>query len=127
VFKNSNSSNHLSSTFLIGNISVWTQDLALGRQMFCHLSHVLVLLWFRYFPYRGWCPIPPPRARLRLKSPVYWLRWGLAKFFPELGWNLDPPDLQLPNSWDYRNVPSHLALPGTFSYARHCLMLPQLT
>jgi hypothetical protein len=32
---------------------------------------------------------------------VYWLKWCLTNFLPGLVSNLHPPDLCLPNSWDY--------------------------
>jgi hypothetical protein len=38
---------------------------------------------------------------------VLWLfwRWGLENYLPGLASNLDPPDLSLPRSEDYRHEP----------------------
>jgi hypothetical protein len=43
----------------------------------------------------------------------FW-RWGLANHFPRLASTLDPPDLSLPSSWDYR---SELLLPDPPSFS----------
>jgi hypothetical protein len=39
-----------------------------------------------------------------LQSVLLWLfrRWGLSNYLPRLALNCNPPDLSLPNSWDYR-------------------------
>jgi hypothetical protein len=46
------------------------------------------------------------------------LRWGLTNVLLGLVLNLSPPDLHLPNSWDYSPEPLHLAhrlLGGVFT------------
>jgi hypothetical protein len=42
--------------------------------------------------------------------PVYWLRWGLANFFPRLALNLSPQNLHFLSSWGYRHELPHLAV-----------------
>jgi hypothetical protein len=97
----------------------------IAKQALYHLSHTLIpfLLYLFIFWIRAhsFCP---GRAsdhesswgnRCVALHPACLLRWGLANFLPRLDLNLDPPDLYLLNSQDYRCEPPCLAL--------HCLVL----
>jgi hypothetical protein len=35
----------------------------------------------------------------------FFSKWGLMNFMPQLAWNLDPPNVSLPRSWDDRPGP----------------------
>jgi hypothetical protein len=39
---------------------------------------------------------------------LFW-RWGLENYLPRLALNCDPPNFNLPSSWDYRWEPLCLA------------------
>lgn len=49
--------------------------------------------------------------KLILPCPVCLLRQVLPNFLPTLASNCNPPDFQLPNSWDHRCTPPHQAYP----------------
>jgi hypothetical protein len=50
----------------------------------------------------GALPLEPQLQSILLW--VFW-RWGLMSCLPELASSLSPPDVSLPDSWDYRDEP----------------------
>jgi hypothetical protein len=97
----------------------------LGQAGTLHLNHISSHFCFSYFLEQrlvfclglGWATVllfHLPNNwddRLVPPYPAYWLRWGgLCYYLPRLVLNLDPPDLCLLRSWDYRCEPSCPAL-----------------
>jgi hypothetical protein len=100
----------------------WPHDLVLARQALYHLSHSLELLFYLFFfimPLLFW-PEPaldhnPPTYTFHVVGiiDVYHHSWlvgwdGVSLTFARLALNHDPPNLCLPDSWDYRSETPHL-------------------
>jgi hypothetical protein len=99
-------------------VGVWTQGLALARQVLYHSSQCPSSFCFSFFSDRmlcfflGW---PGPWSsylhlpcnlgcRCDPLHPAYCLRWMFANFLPDH--NL--PNVHLPSRWDYKQEPSCL-------------------
>jgi hypothetical protein len=100
------------SNFFLAVVPVWTQDLAVARQVLYHLTHcpltlpLSALFYFSYFLGRSLCflsraGLEPPSSYLYfhvagitgMNHHACLLKWGFANFLPRLPLNHDLPSL----------------------------------
>jgi hypothetical protein len=108
-----------------GSTGLWTQSLALARQVHYHLSYFLLY----YFPNRVLCfclECPRPQSsylylptswddKICATTPSLLLRWCHTNFLLSLASNYNPLNLHLPSCCGYRYEPPCLAFTSSLS------------